>query len=420
MVALPLVAGGVLAGRGIFSPTGHAASTTDIVADGPHRSPARPGGARHTTTDGAHTLAGLRAKLERLRRLNGTTEDTAAALERMPTPALRALALEVLPGVEAPLATVAERRACETTLAAALRELLRREGEEAFRWLGGMEKSPTTKLALDKLLSLAAREHPELTLEWLKRFEQDYGKTGYTRPTAESEMVQGAQKRGPDELLRVLRLLGDYRGNPLHGAEFPPDYDFQKVQAALPEYVGMSGFYTAWGALDRDAAWAAMKDSLLAGMTTTPGFGQLLLGAVNAQGEAAAVQWAVERLAELPPEQVQACMQTGIELGKLSASSLSTISHALPTEQRSHLAETIMRSTDDPVKMMPVLETLPRPELVRLMREAYPDVNPRLMDVLNSLGKDSQMKRFEKFKERFAFTPEEMEQITIPPGKYLR
>lgn len=356
-LALALLTGGLLLGRGIFSPA-RKASPPDSGVEGKHD----PG-----------TLSA------RLREWTPARTELQREMERVGSEELKALGSSPRPDPRSDY-TLEASVAHAIVVRAVAEELCRRGGMAAMEWAASLADSFTRNIATTTILDILIQQDPEAAEPWLKRLYPTYGTNSSQHETWFRLGLKAAAARGTDELIRVHGMFpSTYPETPLQVGEYSADFDFAKLHAVLGGKMDLTEAISRWAVHDADAAWRAVKAELGAGkMIAGKHFSAVLLGAVLEDGEEAATKWAAERLAELPAEQRAQCLRNLDPESRLSAEGFSFLLTHLPAEDRIAVAEGLVSSRQSIPKTCVVLETLPRETVIRILTHHLQPLPPDL------------------------------------------
>lgn len=180
----------------------------------------------------------------------------------------------------------------------AISELFRRDAERSLEWAAGVVDADIRRSVLGQLLDLAAHDTPELAKPWIDRFCDQFGE----RPLMfAGPMIMGATERGAEDLVRVWELFkGDFGSYAFPQGDFPEGFDFRRLITALPKASGNARAIAYWAALDRDAAWAGVKELIDTQGIGASFFSSLFAGVTAVEGNREAAKWIVGKLDALP------------------------------------------------------------------------------------------------------------------------
>jgi hypothetical protein len=181
----------------------------------------------------------------------------------------------------------------------AISELFRREGERSLEWAAGLADATIRRSVLGQFVGLAAHDTPELAKPWIDRFCEQYGENRAL--WFASPVIIGATGRGAEDLVRVWELFkGDFGSYAFPQGDFPEGFDFRRLITALPNAPGNPRAIAYWAALDRDAAWAGVKELIDTQGIGASFFSSLFVGVTAVEGNREAAKWIVGKLDALP------------------------------------------------------------------------------------------------------------------------
>ena len=342
VAAIPLLAGGVLLGRALFSGQGAASSTGYVVEGTAASRPARPAGRRVAAGDAPadrHDLASLIARHAAGTRSGGMLAD---AVGRLDTGALRTLALEQSAAIAAADPGMADRHAHALLLSATLHELWNRDGIAALEWASAVEGVDARQAAMKGLLENALREDPAAALPWMAKFRDEFGNSAANNAFLRIA-VEGAATRSAEDVIRTFGMFsGTNLSNPLHSAEYPDGFDFARLHAALAGRTDVGSAISAWALQDREAAWDAVRKGL-SGEEAAPHFHtpltSLMTGVIAKEGEEAGVKWTMQQVAGLPPEERKRALMHLDAWNTLSVEGVALLAGALTAEEVAEIRE---------------------------------------------------------------------------------
>ena len=410
LLAIVMLTGGILLGRGLSPGGKDSTATADPVAN---RS-SRPNRARMATRGpeaDRHDLASLKAIHERNVH-KGT--DQQRSMESLDAAALKALALEQW-ALTKSTTTDDEAAARRQVADDALRELYDREGVAALEWAEGLEKDDTTASIGAALLTHAFRNDPVSAQPWLDKYIAKNGRNWAIHEICRSGVL-GAAERGADEVIRVVGIFNDPSYSALQNVDFPEGFDFAKLHAALGGTTDIGLALSQWTIRDPEAAWTAVKDKIEAapGMRgyTVEAFGSVMMGAVAKDGEIAGVTWAMERLAELTPALRAACLQRINTEGELSVEGMSALAGHLPTEERQTFAHNLIGKQGITPNALALLDAMPREDMLALLSGDVALIPVHSGPAAGTAAHDSQSRKLRgELQTRYQLSPEEMERI---------
>jgi len=402
ILALGLLAGGLLLGRAIPSADAGASATTNPV------DAAIP---RHAGSAGADTgQRNLDSILARIKAERGPAEGLRPEVERLSTAALKALALEQTASLTS--ATEAERKAHELLRGMVLQALWKREGTGALEWASGLEQKEERGKISHLLLESALADNPAAALPWMEKYHTEYGKSE-TNNEFVSIAMKGAVDRGADEVIRAFQMFsGVTLSNPLYASQYPDDFDFAKLHAALGSKTDLREAISQWALVDPEAAWDAVKDQPKS-IDTRSNPATLLMKAVAAkEGEAAGVKWIVEKLSALPGEERAEQLKRLDARGELSAEGVAIITGSLPPEERNAYVAELVRVSGATPRTYAVLDTLPRNERMTALKQSLWGSNQHVGPAPRTEASAAYTERIvREVQERFSLTQEEADAI---------
>lgn len=257
------------------------------------------GGANARDDEEEHSLAALEQRLKR----KAPGPDYRAHTERLPTPELRDLLVE-LQALQSASAGVTPFYAFAAIRAAA-QELYQREGLAAVEWADSLPRK-SGQMVWRELILVAVVNDPKAAKPWVDKYqkEQEGSMAGVSNPFIK-EAIRAASSQGVEALLRLKEIYGaDAMGRTaLAEGQLPADFDFKRL---LEEFRGSHGLgepVHLWAARDPDTAWKALTE-------LDTGDGEVLFrysasifdGMSQTAGEEAATRWLVPRLDALPGE----------------------------------------------------------------------------------------------------------------------
>jgi hypothetical protein len=257
----------------------------------PARAPASPAGK-------ANKARNLTALLRFVEQPRAGILDLTRELERLEVAGLQQLIMDLQ---NAPIVQDddAAPMAGETLRRLALSELFRRQGERSLEWAAGVADATIRRSVLGQLLGLAAHDTPELAKPWIDRFCEQYGENRAL--WFASPVIIGATGRGAEDLVRVWELFkGDFGSYAFPQGDFPEDFDFRRFITALPNASGNPRAIAYWAALDRDAAWAGVKELIDTQGIGASFFSSLFVGVTAVEGNREAAKWIAGKLDDLP------------------------------------------------------------------------------------------------------------------------
>lgn len=228
---------------------------------------------------------------------NEVPPDLTRELERLDVAGLKDLitSLQPAPADRDPTA----QQARLILLHQAIGELFRRGGERALEWAAALDVTAGRRTVLGQLLEFAAHDTPELAMPWIDRFRDQYGKEATLYVT--NQAVIGAIERGAEDLIRVWELFKiNIADGSFSAGNFPAGFDFRRLITALPSASVNSRAVTYWAALDRDAAWAGVKELIDTQGIGTGYFSSLFVGVTAMEGNREAARWIASKLDDLP------------------------------------------------------------------------------------------------------------------------
>lgn len=359
LIALALFAGGILGGRAL-STTAAAGSEEDPAA----KTKAPVSG----EAKARRTLKFLMARYEANARTPG---DLHSALARVDIGTLRSIALEQYTILAAMTKGGKDRQPHQDLYSAAIDELWERRGLSTLEWADGLEHPKERAMMLKSLLRRALKEDPAGALPWMEKYHAEHGKAATIREFT-TIALKGAVERGADEVIRVHAMLGsEHATDPFTDVRFPEDFDFGKLHAALDGKIHLGRIIPQWALRDRDAAWAAVRDSINrhGGLSrSNPDSLPLLMKAVVAQdGESKGVQWTVDQLSSLDPMERMNCLLILDRGQKISAEGVAVIVTNLPPEERAAYVSTLLMNGGPPARSFLALDRLSREDLIRVL-----------------------------------------------------
>jgi hypothetical protein len=293
-------------------------------------------------------------------------------------------------------------------------ELYKREGLAAADWITAtIPEGAARRSLLGTVISLAAREHPESAKPWITRLEADYGRDAITGPMFNA--VQGATARGAEDLVRLVDLFGkDYLSRTMiPQGECPPDFDFGTLYSGVVGKVNLRTTVETWATRDADAAWQAVRNDLQTrGKPAAQYFESIMLGLISREGDAAAMAWGVEALKELPQEQRDLCL-SGLYTRYSTAQSISAAARSLDPEAREQFASSLISMTAGNARVVGVLETLERDQLLRVLEDAASKNKNALGGTDGSYYSETLRQMFRDTERKFSLTEEEKAKIGL-------
>ncbi|RYD20556.1 MAG: hypothetical protein EOP88_14605 [Verrucomicrobiaceae bacterium] len=211
---------------------------------------------------------------------------------------LKAAILEAVP-LRDSLSTVETEAAC-AVYSAAVKELYRRDGEDALEWAASDLPTGLRPGILSDLMKQMAVDSPDLMKTWADRFRGEYGERWAKQ--CDLSAVIGAAGRGAAELLRVRELLSTV-ALPNSASSYPADFDFQLLVTGSAPVWTLEEPVSYWAARDKEDSWEGVKHVV----ESMPGKGTNLVGHVfngvrAMEGEEKAAGWMVGKLGELHPQ----------------------------------------------------------------------------------------------------------------------
>lgn len=430
LVSLALLTGGVFLGRTLHATSSTAAGThttaerdnhpsSPISHDVPPRvKPDAPAKGPKGTT---HNLAGLAARFDWRHPEDHTLRREMARMSPEELKALAAAQAALLDCDE----LGKEGNARSAIIRIALEELYAREGlAVAAEWAISQEDTRLRRHAINGVLTRAMAEQPDAVMPWLARFKPDYGDpfspSFSPAPSLSHAALTGALERGGvEELTRVSALLSEH-GLPtdLYDLEFPPDTDFTKLNASLLDRQSLGRVIDQWAARDREAAWQAIRNSMAKDDGNAAlALISLLRGTTTAGEEKEAAAWTMGKLAEFPPEQRSNYLVNVAGLGLLTEEGMAAAAAALEPQDRITLAHASFSYSRPTAQMFAVLESLPREDLLGVMRSAA-EKNKSLFSPSSRDGDADRLalrRLYQNVAAHFSLTPEEMQDMLPPP-----
>jgi|GEM_PF-2466537 len=410
IIAVALLAAGAWAGRAIQSitgATGNAESPGKPTPSSVHR-PARPSANTSGASAGRHTLAALLS----FQAAGGRAGDLHDGLARMDVPSLHALILEQ----HAALGSEAEGdiAAHGNLLNAALAELWSRSGTAAMEWAASLPEKDERGTITRGLLDAALADDPVAALPWMKKYHGEFGKDDSVSRFFSAAMKASAARSADD----VIRIFGEFHGtnyaNPLNNADYPEDFDFAKLHAALKDKTDLSDSISAWASRDPDAAWAAItkreSDTMTGAFSVSTPFTAYLLGIVATDGEVPGIQSVMDRLAKLPAGERTVHLHGIDPLSTLSAEGAAALSKKLPSSEKIAYAASVVRASGDSPSTHAVLDTLPRADLIATLQRIR--TNERSSPFSPGLTPDKVEALDTAMRDRYQLTAEEMAAVT--------
>ena len=134
----------------------------------------------------------------------------------------------------------------------------------------------------------------------------------------------------------------------------------------------------------------------------------LMTGVIAKEGEEAGVKWTMEQVAGLPPEERAKAVQDLDAWNNLSIEGMTILAGALTPEERVDYASRTMKRSGASPKSYAVLDTLPRPDLLKILREDFErSTDPRSTPPATGYTK----KITEEVRTRFQLTAEEVAEV---------
>jgi hypothetical protein len=210
--------------------------------------------------------------------------------------------------------------------------LFRREGAQALAWAAALAADTEREPILAELVCLAGRESPELAMPWYEHFRGSLGR-GWADRFA-SEAIIGATGRGAEDLIRLWEMFkGEFVGVGFPQGSFAEGFDFHRLLTALPQASGNFRVVSYWAGLDRDAAWAGVKELIDSQGVGAGYFGSLVLGVAAVQGNREAAKWIGAKLADVPAGLRERAIQSFAQYPEMrQAENIKLIFEELPTE----------------------------------------------------------------------------------------
>lgn len=397
-----LLAGGIYAGKQM--------SRMDIFGKAPQFPGNHPVKERDLTKkaqkNSEHTLEALRSQ----KRTSKDSSDLSAALERMDVSALRNLVSEL--GMQ--LAEIddhrQERNAKSNLRTLAVAELWRRGGLASMEWAINLEPLSSRWTVTGFFLERAFETDPDTALHWLNRSE--VGALGnHRRAEFESIALRGAIERGADEVIRIYQIFeGSMMDIPTRDLEFPENFDFGKLHAALGTKVGMGGVIAQWVHRDRDAAAAAVLSSR--DLKEYEHFRRdvevacLMSGAIHRDGIAEGVRWMLGVLEEHGTIREDVPMILGIGFSFSPEVITALLPHTTPEQRKSIASISIAREGLSP-STHAMLGSLPREDLLSTLNEYF-------ITEASSKGAVFKQRRIDDVQRRYQLSTSEIDLINTP------
>jgi hypothetical protein len=408
ILAASLVTGGVLLGRAAFSgadvqPSSQGDTITNQSQSRLERTLSPP--EKPPTPCDVHDLDGLRQRMKYL----GQPEAERREMERMPTLALKQLALQLVAKDGDPDHLDLDLGVRQPQLNSALAEIFSRDGMAALDWTASATAGDPRSPALEMILVTAATTHPEATLGWFKAYRNITGaprglEHTVTRATRQAAIIQGA-----DALNRMTPQLETPFGSPFD-FNYPDDFDFGKALGGEAGNADKYSLLTNWVVRDPDAAWAAAKGDLSSG-TIGGYFPYLALAAIANKGEQKGAEWAARHLSDLPSVQRKLCFANASIFNKLTADGITTLISGLSPEDRREIAPGIIGTTRDSGKAIAVLDSLPREEMLEVLGEKYKERTQFLGAPTSSAVQNKTNQLYESIHRHFSITPDELAKL---------
>ena len=220
------------------------------------------------------------------------------------------------------------------------RELVRRKGMGAVEDAEA-EPDPARRREMKwTLVKNAAKFSPAAAKAWVER---EQAKEGTKSNALDFFVIRGASLQGAAELVDLYKKHGDsWKGVPFPNSSFPESFDFPLLVKNLPEETnpGMKNALTYWGAKDKEAAMAAMRENISQhGAKAAGNFGAMITGVAIADGNEKAVAWMVEQLDSLPEDARKTAMKSltdevsEVEGVNMNADTIKAIAPKLPREE---------------------------------------------------------------------------------------
>jgi hypothetical protein len=410
IIAVTLLAAGAWGGWAIQSTSTKTAPTegSEISPPSPSRRPARPSAPTTDSSAGRHTLAALLS----FRSAGGRAGDLHDGLGRMDVPALQSLILEQ----QAALASEEEGdiAAHRKLLNAALAELWSRSGTAAMEWAAGLPDKDQRGTITMGLLDAALADDPVAALPWMKKYHGEFGKDDSISRFFGTAMKASAARSADD----VIRIFGEFQGtnyaNPLNNAEYPEDFDFAKLHAALSRKTDLSDAISAWASRDPEAAWTAINkrdsDTMTGAFQVSTPFTAYLLGVVATDGEISGIQSVMDRLSKLPEGQRTIHLHGIDPLSSLSTEGAAALTTKLPASEKVAYAASVVRASGDSARTHAVLDTLQRADLIATLQRIR--TNERSSPFAPTLTPDKVAALDTALRDRYQLTAEEMAAVT--------
>lgn len=219
-------------------------------------------------------------------------------------------------------------------------ELVRRKGMGAVEDAEA-EPDPACRREMKwTLVKSAAKFSPAAAKAWVER---EQAKEGTKSNALDFFVIRGASLQGAAELVDLYKKHGDsWKGIPFPNASFPEGFDFPLLVRNLPEETnsGMKNALTYWGAKDKEAAMAAMRENISQhGAKAAGNFGAMITGVAIADGNEKAVTWMVEQLDTLPEDARKEAMHSltegvsDVDGVNMNADTIKAIAPKLPSEE---------------------------------------------------------------------------------------
>jgi len=219
------------------------------------------------------------------------------------------------------------------------RELVRRKGMGAVDEAEAEQDPARRRMMVWTLANNAAKFSPAAAKAWMDR---ERAKEGITRGASDFFVIRGATLLGAAEFVDLYKKHSDsLEGQSFPNSSFPDGFDFPLLVKNLPEETnpGMKNALTYWGAKDKEAAMAAMRENIQQhGPKAAANFGAMITGVAITDGNEKAVEWMVKQLDSLPEDARKEAMQSfkegvsDIDGVNMNADTIKAIAPKLPRE----------------------------------------------------------------------------------------
>jgi hypothetical protein len=293
-------------------------------------------------------------------------------------------------------------------------ELYKREGLAAADWITGtIPEGAARKSLLGAVISQAARDHPESAKPWILKLETDYGRDAILGSIFSA--LRGATERSAEDLVKLVDLFGkEYVSRAvIPMADCPPDFDFSTLYSGVVGEVNLRTTVETWATRDADAAWQAVRNDLQTrGKPAAQYFESIMLGLISKEGEAAAMAWGVNALKELPQDQRELCL-SGLYTRYSTSQSISAAARSLDPEAREQFASSLITMTAGNARVVGVLKTLERDQLLRVLEGTVSRNKDALSGTDGSYYSETLRQMLRDAETEFSLTEEEKAKIGL-------